>query len=351
LGGSGFIGQALLRKLLGLNRSVRVLLRSPGKLPPELKNAQVEVLRGDLANDSDLLSSMAGIQCVYHLARADGKTWTDWQRDEIEVTRRLAQVALTAGVKRLIYTGTIDSFYAGKRAGTITDDTPVDRHITRRNYYARAKAVSEAILLQMHQQQKLPVVIVRPGIVIGRGGNPFHWGVGMWSYESVCQLWGDGHNKLPLVLVDDVADALIAALDTPDIEGQTFNLVGAPCLSAAEYLDELDRHGGMQLQRYRTSIFRFYITDLCKWLIKAAMGHPDRRFPSYRDWESRTQRVTFDCTQARHRLGWDPVSNRDELVRRGIREPLMEVLGLHPADRSMGSILLSGREEFSSPFV
>jgi nucleoside-diphosphate-sugar epimerase len=347
LGGSGFIGQALLRKLLGLNRSVRVLLRSPGKLPPELKNAQVEVLHGDLANDSDLLSSMAGIQCVYHLARADGKTWTDWQRDEIEVTHRIAQAAMTAGVKRFIYTGTIDSFYAGKRAGIITDDTPLDRHIARRNYYARAKAVSEAILLQMHQQQKLPVVILRPGIVIGRGGNPFHWGVGMWSYESVCQLWGDGRNKLPLVLVDDVADALIAALDAPGIEGRTFNLVSAPCLSAEEYLDELNRHGSMQIQRYHTPIFRFYIPDLCKWLIKVAIGRQDRRFPSYRDWEGRTQRATFDCTRARHCLGWEPVSDRDELILRGIREPLMELLGLPQADRPVGFILGGGREKFA----
>jgi predicted dehydrogenase/nucleoside-diphosphate-sugar epimerase len=327
LGGSGFIGQALLRKLNHLDRSIRVLLRSPSKLPAELKSAQIEVQRGDLANDADLLSSMAGIDYVYHLARSDGKTWTDWQRDEVEVTRRIAQAALTAGVKRLIYTGTIDSYYTGKRAGTITNDTPLDAQIARRNYYARAKAASEAILLQMHQQQGLPVVILRPGIVIGRGGSPFHWGVGMWWYGSVCQLWGNGRNKLPLVLVADVADALVAALESPGIEGRTFNLVGDFCLSARDYLAELNRCGGMQVQQHATPIFKFYLVDMFKWIIKVLVRHPDRRLPRYRDWESRTQRAIFDCTGTKKSLGWRPTCDRDEVIRSGISEPVLEALG------------------------
>ena len=77
----------------------------------------------------------------------------------------------------------------------------------------------------MHRERGLPLVIVRPGIVIGRGGSPFHWGVGMWWHDAVCQIWGQGNNKLPLVLVEDVARGLIAAMDTPGIEGRDFNLV------------------------------------------------------------------------------------------------------------------------------
>ncbi|MBV8773729.1 MAG: NAD-dependent epimerase/dehydratase family protein [Deltaproteobacteria bacterium] len=200
LGASGFIGQVLLSKLVQNGSSVRVLLRSPGKLPQNLRGAQLEIHRGDLANDRALRQAMNGIETVYHLARANAKTWSDWQRDEIDVTRRVAKTSLAAGVKRLIYTGTIDSYYGG-RADTITEDTPLDRRIERRNLYARAKAASEAILWQMHREHGLPVVILRPGIVIGRGGSPFHWGVGMWWQQSVCQLWGQGRNKLPLVLV------------------------------------------------------------------------------------------------------------------------------------------------------
>ena len=133
-------------------------------------------------------------------------------------------------------------------------------------------------------------MILRPGIVIGRGGSPLHWGVGMWWHGSVCQVWGSGENKLPLVLVEDVAKALVAALHASDVVGRSFNLVGPPCLSAKEYLAELDRCGGFQIQRHYTPIRNFYATDMFKWLVKVLVRHPERQLPSYRDWESRTQR-------------------------------------------------------------
>jgi predicted dehydrogenase/nucleoside-diphosphate-sugar epimerase len=325
LGATGFIGAELLRQLGGGPR-VRLLLRSPDKLALSLRTAQIEILRGDLARESDLRDAMKGVECVYHLARANAKTWPEYQRDEIEVTRRIAEAALSAGVKRFIYTGTIDSYYAGVHAGTITEDTPLDPNIERRNLYARAKAQSEALLLQMHRERGLPLVILRPGIVIGRGGSPFHWGVGRWSHGVVCELWGDGRNKLPLVLVEDVARALLLAREAPGLEGQSFNLVADPCLSAREYLDELDRAGGLRLRRYETSIWKYYAVDVFKWIVKILVGHPDRRRPSYRDWKSRTQRATFDCSRAKSKLGWRPVGERAELIRRGIEAPLRDLL-------------------------
>lgn len=326
LGATGFIGQELVRQLGRAGHRVRVLARSPDKLQPDLRTAGVECIRGDIAESGDLERAMQGITCVYHLSRAHVKSWADYQRHEVEATRRIAECALAAGVNRFVYTGTIDSYYAGAGAGTVTEDTPLDPHIERRNLYARAKAVSEDVLKALHRDKSLPLVILRPGIVIGRGGSPFHWGVGMWWHGSACQVWGRGENKLPLVLVEDVACALVAALDAPGVEGESFNLVGDASLSAQEYLDELDRIGGMRLQRAATPIVRFYLADLLKWSVKVLVRHPDRRLPSYRDWESRTQRAVFDCRRAKERLGWRPVGDRAELVRRGIQEPLAEVL-------------------------
>jgi len=330
LGGAGFIGKELVRQLVADGRGVRVLVRRAAGLPEELR-AQVDCLTGNLLDREALLGAMEGVDCVVHLARAHVKTWAEYQKYEIDATRLVAECALQAGVKRFIYAGTIDSYYAGKRGSTITEATPLDPHIARRNLYARAKALTEAMLIQMHRERNLPLVIVRPGIVIGRGGSPFHWGVGMWWHDAVCQIWGQGNNKLPLVLVEDVARGLIAAMDTPAIEGRDFNLVADQLsstqgLSAQEYLDELDRLGGMRIQRYATPILHFYLLDMLKWLVKVAVRHPERQMPSWRDWKSRTQQAHFDCTAAKAVLGWNPVSERGELVRKGIEEPLREFL-------------------------
>ena len=143
---------------------------------------------------------LRGIKFVYDLATSEAKTWDASVRDIVEPTRQLAKACLAENVKRLIYTGTISTLITlVQRRGVITEQTPLDGNIRRRNYYARAKAAAEKILVDMNRTQNLPAVIVRPGIVIGSGGNPFHWGVGRFSPESVCEVWGDGTNKLPPV--------------------------------------------------------------------------------------------------------------------------------------------------------
>ena len=292
LGATGFIGQELARQLLDAGHPIRVLVRNPGRLPAELKDPRVEVVVGDLSRDAGLAPALEGIRCVYHLARSNVKTWEEYVEHEIEATRRVAEACLTAKVGRLIYTGTIDSYYAGARAGTITEETPLDPHIGWRNYYARAKAISEQLLMELHRERGLPVVIFRPGIVIGRGSSPLHWGVGMWSFDAVCQVWGRGRNPLPLVLVEDVASALVTALDVPGIEGESFNLVAESDLTAFGTISTpWTARIGVEFQKIPTPLWKFYLADVAKWLVKRAIRHPDRRRPSYRDWESRTQRA------------------------------------------------------------
>ena len=326
LGATGFIGQELARQLLAAGHRIRVLVRNPGRLPEDLQGSSVDILTGDLTRTDDLLRAIDGCRVVYHLARANVKTWNEFIEQDIEVTRHVAEACLSSRIQRLIYTGTIDSYYAGARAGIITETTPLDPHMAWRNLYARAKAVSEDILLAMHREQGLPVTIFRPGIVIGRGGSPFHWGIGMWSWNAVCQIWGQGRNPLPLVLVEDVAQALVSALDTPKIEGESFNLVAETDITALDYLQALEDHAGVSFQKFPTPPWKFYATDLVKWVVKQIVRHPDQRKPSYRDWETRTQRARYDCMKARNLLNWRPICDRDEIIRRGIQLPALEFL-------------------------
>lgn len=326
LGATGFIGRELARQLLAQGCAVRALVRSPGRLPPDLQTLAMDVIQGDAACDEDVERALDGVSCVYHLARANAKTWDEYYRQDVQVTERIAAACLRRGVRRLIYTGSIASYYLGKHAGMITEQTPLDPRICRSNNYARSKAVSEGILLALHRERGLPVVIFRPGIVLGRGGSPYHWGIGMWSYDAVCQIWGNGNHALPTVLVEDVARALVLARDAEGIDGEAFNLAGEPVLSARKYLEELERCAGVEFRKLPTAPWKFYVADMGKWLVKQLVRHPERRRPSYREWGSRTHHARFDCSKAARMLGWEPTRSREEIIRRGIQVPAAEFL-------------------------
>jgi nucleoside-diphosphate-sugar epimerase/predicted dehydrogenase len=321
LGGAGFIGQALTKELLKRGKKVRLLTRDPSKV--ESLKGDLDIINGDILSTEDLQQALKGIKTVYHLATAHVKTWKDYQEYDINATKKVGDASLEAGVERLIYTGTIDSYYAGKHGEIITEQTPLDPYIHRRNYYAQAKAAGEQYLKALHQDKNLPLVILRPGIVIGTGGSPFHWGVGMWHYNSVCQYWGKGAHPLPFVLVDDVVSGLILSMEKPNIEGQSFNLIDAPLLSAQDYIHSLEETLHAKIEAIPTSLTSFYTLDCFKYGVKVLVGHKDRRLPSWRDWSSRTQRATYDCTKAREQLGWRPASNKAHLIERGIRIPAL----------------------------
>ena len=148
----------------------------------------------------------------------------------------------------------------------------------------------------------------------------------MWTANAVCRLWGAGEHLLPFVLVDDVACALANAEKADGVVGSTFNLVGPALLTGRDYLAELEKAGRLKLDVRPTPIFAFYRADLLKWFVKVLVRHPERRFPSYRDWQSRSQRAIFDCRNAQRILGWVPCADRATLVREGIVAPVQEWL-------------------------
>jgi nucleoside-diphosphate-sugar epimerase/predicted dehydrogenase len=324
LGATGFIGRALVERLRAEGLGVRALVRDTSGLALSLAELGAELVKGDFTNARAVEAALDGIRDVYCLARGTGRTWDDYERLDVQPTQRLAELCLARGL-RLSYTSSIAIYHAGTAGDVITEDTPPSPAAIKANVYARAKVENER-LLGVLRDRGLDVVIFRPGIVIGDGGSPFHWGVGAWPYNSICRIWGDGSSRLPFVLVEDCADAMVRALAIPGLAGASFNLVADPVLTGNEYLDELDRYAGMKVKRLVTSSGRLFAEDVAKWSIKSLSRAPDLRQPSYKYYEGLSCRASFSPARAKALLGWRPTSDRAALIERGIALPVRQSL-------------------------
>ncbi len=140
----------------------------------------------------------------------------------------------------------------------------------------------------------------------------------MFHSDSRVEYWGDGNNKLPLVLVDDVASALVLALDAPKIEGRSFLLTDAPLLTAREYVDAVSEHSQTRMRATPTPIWRFAMLDAAKEVAKHAIRHPNRKRWSYHDWACRRHIARYDSSATREALGWKPAGTREALIEKGI---------------------------------
>lgn len=318
LGASGFVGGHLVERLTREGVPVRILLRRPRIAAAWLRHPLTRFVEGDLADASALERLVEGAAAVVHLASGGGDRYADFERTIVFGTDAVAQACLRAKVPRLLYASTVAALYLGRR-GRAGDELEPDPKPQSRSHYARAKIESERRLRELHVRQGLPVVVLRPAVVVGRRGRPFHSGVGQWPRDTECVGWGDGEGPIPFVLVEDVADAFVKALTAPGIEGRRFNLAGDVRLSAREYVHELALATGRPFHFHPAPLPLVQAADIVKWGVKVAIRRPENPFPSYRDLATRAFRTELDCTGAKDALGWRPEGDRERFVERGIR--------------------------------
>lgn len=321
IGGTGFIGTALVRRLASEGVPTRVIARQIESARRRFAEfPSVEVIQGELERTEDLMPLLAGVDVVYHLAYSPQSTWGGVLRHEVEPTMRLIDLCAAAHISRFIYASSTAIFDAGDASRTITEDTPASPGMVATEPYARAKAEIEAYLRERHRVDDFPAVIIRPAIVLGVDSDPCHWGIAAWPHPNMAVHWGSGRNKLPIVLVDDVADAFAKALDQPAIEGHCFNLSSPACITAEEYLRELSRASAISIQRRQQSAAVLYTSQVAKWLMKL----PSRNwqpFPRWANCNGRSFASPFDCSTTESALDWHPETDRAALLRMGVTKP------------------------------
>ncbi|PKY11574.1 NAD-dependent dehydratase [Acidithiobacillus marinus] len=167
-GASGFVGGAVLRRLLAEGLEVRVLYR-PGADSSNWEGLEVEPFPGDLADGRALDKAVAGCSLVFHVA-ADYRLWVPDPQSmyaaNVEGSERLARAALDAGVERFIYTSSV-AVLGHYTDGRVADEAAPSTLEDMIGHYKRSKFLAEEALHKLCQHEAAPIVIVNPSTPIG----------------------------------------------------------------------------------------------------------------------------------------------------------------------------------------
>jgi predicted dehydrogenase/nucleoside-diphosphate-sugar epimerase len=317
LGGTGFIGAALVEACLDADIPVAVMARTTNNLAENFADPRVTLHTGDIRHADAVQNAIAGCDTVVNLAHGGGgQTYEAVRAAMVGGAETVARACLASGA-RLIHVGSVASLYLGPGQPPITGATPPDPLSGQRADYARAKAVADRMLLEMHARENLAVTILRPGLVVGAGTSPFHSGLGFFNNEQHCIGWNAGKNPLPFVLVEDVASAILGAVRAQNIAGRCYNLAGDVRPTARAYIADLARALDRPLRYHPQAATELWLEDVGKWLIKRATGRAVP-MPSRRDFLSRGMMATFDCSDAKRDLTWQPTADAATFHQRAI---------------------------------
>jgi len=230
-GGAGYIGSLLVRRLLARGLCVRVLdalLYGDSALRDVLDHPNLALVRADLRRPDTMAHAFRDVDAVVHLGAIVGDpacALDPYFTAEINVdgTRSIGELCKRNGVRRLIFASTCSVYGA---SDDILDEGSALNPVS---LYAESKIASEQLLLALHDDTFAPVLL-RFATAYGHSPRPrFDLVVNLLTAKAVA---GDpitihgGEQWRPFVHADDIARAVILALDAPrrTVAGQAFNV-------------------------------------------------------------------------------------------------------------------------------
>jgi uncharacterized protein YbjT (DUF2867 family) len=226
LGGSGFIGSVLCEKLVRRSQGGSAIVTVATRRRAHARHLQplptVEIVEADIHDDAVLTHLVAGRDAVVNLVGILHGNGADFERAHAELPRRLAAACLAAGTRRIVHLSALGA------------------DVQAPSMYLRSKAAGEAALLQ---QPGLAVTSLRPSVVFGAGDRFLTLFATLQAFSPWVPLAGAQARFQP-VWVEDLADAIIAALDDPASAGQTLECTGPRVYTLAELVRLAGRWSG-----------------------------------------------------------------------------------------------------------
>ena len=300
-GASGFVGAAVLRRLLEAGHEVRALLRKES-VRHNVAGLDVECVEGDLRNPESVRRAMQGIEAVFHVA-ADYRLWArdpgEIRRSNLEGTRNIMEAALAAGVGRVVYTSSVATFRP-RGDGSPAEETDSLAEADAIGAYKQSKVAAERLVQDMVARRGLPAVIVNPSTPIGpRDIKPTPTGRIIVEAASG-RMPGYVDTALNLVHVDDVAAGHLLAFERGRV-GELY-ILGGEDVPLARMLAEIAGIAGKRAPRL--SIPRRAVYPIAFFAEAAARVTGREPFVTLDGLRMARYRMHFSSAKAERELGY-----------------------------------------------
>lgn len=239
-GAAGFVGRNL-SQYLAPRHLLRLAVRNLSA-EEALRNFGEVHASGDVCGTTDWSESLRGVHAVVHLANrahvmreSAADPVAAYREVNVEGTRRLAEQAAGAGVRRLVYLSSTKVL--GERTpGQAFDESSMP---APEDPYAQSKRDAEQVLRDVAARTGLEVVVLRPPLVYGPGVGANFLRLMRWVALGVPLPVAAIHNRRSLIYVGNLASAIEAALLHPAAAGKTFLVSDGAPVSTAQLVSML----------------------------------------------------------------------------------------------------------------
>jgi len=305
-GGSGALGRVLVKQLLARGTPLRVFDRRA----PETPVTGVDYVVGDLGDAAAVDAAVRGADTVIHAGAVMKGTWAEHQRGTVEGTRNVVEACRNHGVKQLVHISSMSVIdWAGSDGRAVNEDAPLEPHADKRGDYTRAKLEAERIV-SAAAAAGLPCVILRPGQIFG-GGIPLINGAVARHAAGRWVVLGDGKLELPLVYIDDIVQAILAAVDKRLTHGEIIQVVDPERLTQQDVLAATGATGIVRVPRALV----FALGKLTE--LPLALVGKQSPLGTYR-LRSALARLHYESDRAQRLLGWRPQVGVREGIKRSV---------------------------------
>jgi nucleoside-diphosphate-sugar epimerase len=301
-GANGFIGQYLTHYLIEKTKIKDTeIIRVIRKLTTTDPENYVAV--GNIEQDTNWQAVLQGVDIIIHLAarvhvmnETSANPLQEFRQTNLQGTLNLAQYAVKAGVKRLIYLSSIkvNGEKTTDQAFIADDSNAIAKSNTKlvNDPYALSKQEAEQALLNLHKQQLLEVVIIRPPLVYGPGvkGN-FSRLINLVKKQLPLPLAGI-KNKRSLVSIDNLCSLIYCCMQHPKASGEIFLVSDGDDVSTSQLMQTM-----AQAMNCKNRLFK-----LPYHLLKVLASMAGKSSEFQRLFES----LSVDISKNKKLLHWEP---------------------------------------------